>query len=74
MAPTVEALKNLYIAFGGTADDVATIATTPEMINKIAEHIGEGGAAELPAVTAADNGKVLKVVDGVWAKGTDLTE
>lgn len=26
--------------------------------------------AALPAVTATDNGKVLKVVDGVWAPGT----
>lgn len=29
--------------------------------------------SELPAVTATDNGSVLKVVDGVWAVGEDAT-
>lgn len=29
--------------------------------------------SELPAVTATDNGSVLKVVDGEWAVGTDAT-
>ena len=31
-------------------------------------------APELPAVTAENNGAVLKVVNGKWAIGTDLTE
>lgn len=31
---------------------------------------GEGGAV-LPTVSASDNGKVLKVVGGAWAVGTD---
>lgn len=70
----VEALKNLYAALGGDLDDVETITTNAEMINAIANHVGEGGAAELPTVTAEDNGKVLKVVDGAWATGTDLVE
>ena len=29
------------------------------------------GGAGLPAVTSADNGKILKVVEGSWSKGTD---
>lgn len=63
----LEALVNLYAALGGDAEDVEGIATVPEMINAIAEHIADGGAAELPAVTADDNGDILKVVDGAWA-------
>lgn len=31
------------------------------------------GDSDLPEVTIADNGKVLKVVNGVWAKGIDAT-
>ena len=48
MDTTVDALKTLYVALGGTA-------------------------AELPAVTDADNGKVLKVASGKWSVGTDAT-
>lgn len=70
MNTTVEALKGLYAALGGTAADVADITLIPDMIDAIAEHIGTGGAAELPAVTAADNGKVLTVADGAWAAVT----
>ncbi len=66
MNTTVEALKGLYAALGGTAADVADITLIPDMIDAIAEHIGTGGAAELPAVTAADNGKVLTVAKGIW--------
>lgn len=63
----VDALKALYAALGGSADDVANIVTTAEMIAAIATHVSGGGAAELPAVTTADNGKVLTVVSGKWA-------
>lgn len=71
---TVDALKALYVALGGTASDVADLNVIPDVINKIAQHITSGGAAELPIVTAEDNGKVLKVVDGEWAVGTDDIE
>ena len=73
MDNTIDALKNLYVALGGTADDVVDIVIIPDMINAIAAHVASGGAAELPAVTAADNGKVLKVADGAWSVGTDAT-
>lgn len=71
MDTTVEALKNLYVAFGGSADDVANISLIPDMINKIATVAATATAPELPKVTAADNGKVLKVASGKWAVGTD---
>ena len=68
MDNTVDALKNLYTALGGNAEDVAGVSLIPDMINAIAAVVT---GAELPAVTAEDNGKVLKVIDGAWAAGTD---
>lgn len=68
MENITEALKNLYVAFGGNADDVETTTNIADVINAIATYIGEGGAAELPTVTTADNGKVLTVVAGKWEK------
>lgn len=55
---------------GGSASDVADLNVIPDVINKIAQHIASGGAAELPAVTAEDDGKVLTVVDGEWTAAT----
>ena len=37
MDTTVSALKKLYVALGGSADDVAEITLIPEMINALAE-------------------------------------
>lgn len=70
MDNTITALQALYAALGGTAADVANMNTIPEMINAIAAYVAAGGAAELPAVTADDNGKVLTVVSGKWAAQT----
>jgi len=72
MDTNVQALKNLYVALGGDLSEVANLATSSEVINAIAQLPAIG--ASLPAVTAADNGKVLKVAEGKWAVGTDLTE
>ena len=71
MDTTIDALKALYVAFGGTAADVADIVIIPDMINAITALITSGKTAELPAVTATNNGKVLKVVNGKWAIGDD---
>lgn len=73
MDNTITALKALYVALGGTAEDVENITLIPDMINAIATVAATATAAELPAVTASDNGKVLKVADGKWAVGTDAT-
>lgn len=67
----VEALRNLYVALGGEASDVADMATSAEVINAIATVAASAVASELPKVTADDNGKVLKVIEGEWAVGTD---
>lgn len=44
MDNTVDALKNLYVALGGTAADVADIVLIPDMINAIAAQV-EANAA-----------------------------
>lgn len=73
MDTNVGALKNLYTAFGGSSDTVAAMTTNAEVINALATLVAAGGGSILPAVTAAENGKVLKVVSGAWAVGTDAT-
>lgn len=77
MDRTVDALKALYVALGGTASDVANVTLIPDMINAIATVAATvktaATTAELPAVDAEDNGKVLKVANGKWAIGTDET-
>lgn len=67
MDTNVLALKNLYVAFGGNLATVVGINTNAGMINALAALVSGGGATNpLPAVTAADNGKVLTVVSGKW--------
>ncbi len=73
MDNTITALQGLYVALGGDADDVADITIIPDMINAIATQAAEAVKAELPEVSATDNGSVLKVADGKWAVGTDET-
>ena len=67
MNQTVDALKALYVALGGSAADVANITLIPDMVNAIAALVQSGGTAELPSVKSTDNGKVLTVVSGKWA-------
>ena len=74
MDTTIDALKNLYVALGGTASDVADITIIPDMINAISALVASGATAELPKVTTNDNGKLLTVVSGKWAKATAPVE
>lgn len=67
MDTNVDALKNLFKAFGGSEETVANMTTSAEVINALASHVSGGGAAELPAVTSSNNGQVLTVVSGKWA-------
>ena len=67
----VEALKALYKALGGDESDVAEINTIADMIAEVAVVAAAATAPELPAVTAVNNGSVLKVANGKWAIGTD---
>lgn len=68
MDNTIDALRNLYVALGGTASDVADLVIIPDLINAIATQAATATASELPKVTSTDNGKVLTVVSGKWAK------
>ena len=65
----IEALKKVYIALGGDADDF-NATTNPEAIDLVASAVAAAVAPELPEVTAANDGDMLKVVDGKWAKFT----
>lgn len=63
----VEALKALYIAMGGAAEDVENLSLNSEVINALCTVAGGIAGSVLPEVTAEDDGKILKVVDGKWA-------
>ena len=67
MNNTIEALRALYVALGGNSADVANIVVTPELITAIASVVTTAIEAELPTVTATNNGQVLTVVNGKWA-------
>ena len=73
MRQIVAALKAIYVALGGSADDVANMTLTADVLNAIATQAAIATAPELPTVSSTNNGKVLKVVDGKWAIGTDNT-
>jgi hypothetical protein len=73
MYKIIQALKNLYVALGGTASDVADINQTPDMINAIA-NVYEDKGDTLPTVTTDDNAKLLTVVEGKWNKATAPVE
>lgn len=71
MGDTVKALKAIYVALGGNANDVKNITLIPDMLNKIATVAATATAAELPRVTSSNNGQVLTVDGGKW-KAKDL--
>ena len=68
---TSDVIDDLESAIKGCAgdviDDTASSTTKTYSSSKIASLIPE---AELPAVTADDNSKILAVVDGAWTKVT----
>ena len=65
---TVDALKDVYTELGGSAATVASMQTDAEVIEALSALVGS--TIELPAVTSDDNGDVLTVVEGAWAKAT----
>ena len=72
----LEQLKAIYVALGGSAADVADLTNNAAVLAQIAVQaaVAISGACELPTVEAADNGDVLTVVSGKWAKAAAPTE
>lgn len=66
---TVKSLKELYVSLGGNIEDLKGLQTDAQVIKCLA--LIMGSTIELPAVSGSDNGKVLKVIEGAWGKGTD---
>ena len=64
----VDALKKLYTQLGGSAADVANVSQISDMIEAVSEQAATATAPELPEVSAADNGDLLGVSSGAWAK------
>lgn len=64
MDNNLDALRNLYVALGGDADDVADLVTNPDLINAIADLITTKGIAALPTGTS---GQVLTMGESGWA-------
>ena len=66
---TVEALKALYVALGGSANSF-TATTIADAIAQVAVVAGTVATAattqELPKVTSSNNGQVLTVDGGKW--------
>ncbi len=54
MDTTVNALKNLYTALGGTNADVVNISTIPDMVNAIATQVAANAEANATANESAE--------------------
>lgn len=72
MNTTIQELRAIYVALGGTSTEITDTMLIPEALAKIATQITSALASVLPAVSKTDEGKVLKVdSNGKWAVGTD---
>ena len=60
----VEALKALYVALGGAAEDVENLTLNSEVIAAIARIAGGIAGGILPEVTDADDGKASCISEG----------
>ena len=68
MTSNVEALKDLYVALGGDADDVAEMSQSVEVLNAIAvKYSGDGDAALNP--DAIEN--IAAIADSIGGGGGD---
>ena len=64
----VDALKALYVALGGSADDVVNISLISDMISKIATLVTTNNiGSQIPSLSGVTDGYVL-TADGGEAK------
>ena len=66
----VEALKNLYVALGGSAEDVANLDSNAAIINILGNVAGGGGGASGLVVTGAESEESV-VLDKTWKEIRD---
>lgn len=72
MNMTIQGLRAIYVALGGTSTDITDTMLISDALALIATKITSALAGVLPAVSKTDEGKVLKVnSSGKWAVGTD---
>ena len=64
-----DALKKIFLALGGDTQKLQDDHNLTDYLDDLGDALVNAVKAELPAVTSTDNGKVLKVTDGAWAKG-----
>lgn len=62
-----DALSKLYLKLGGNPQDIRENKSITDYIDDLGDVLQS--LAELPGVSSSDNGKVLKVINGTWAKG-----
>lgn len=72
----IEYLVQIANALDGSTEDANTKTgdRLRDALSRIATYFGSNSletSKELPAVTSANNGKVLKVVNGAWALADD---
>lgn len=71
MSTRKDALRGIITAIGGTPKGKTTSALLVQISESFQDATEDGdivlNVIELPAVTSADNGKVLGVVNGEWA-------
>lgn len=53
--------------------DTMTFRNLAEQVNYNTEKLSQIGGQNLPDVDLADNGKIVRVVNGVWVKSGDFT-
>lgn len=64
-----DALTKIFLALGGDTQKLQDDHNLTDYLDDLGDALVAAVKAELPAVTSTDNGKVLKVTDGAWAKG-----
>lgn len=53
--------------------DTMTFRNLAEQVNYNTEKLSQIGGQNLPDVDLTDNGKIVRVVNGIWVKSNDLT-